>query len=86
MRVSLATDLVSREGATTKDAKLLNAFVETEGKESSVFKRPAMNTAFATSSGQAQGGIANNSRVYMINGDVLKSYNSGGTLVDNITL
>ena len=86
MRIPLSTDLTSRDGLATKDAKLLNAFVEVDGQESVVIKRPAMNTAFATASGTAQGGIANNSLVYMVNGDSLRSYNSGGTLVATIAL
>ena len=86
MRIPIATDLVSRDGTTAKDARLRNAFVETEGKDSAVFKRPGMSAAFATTTGQAQGGIANNSLVYMVNADVVHSYNSAGTLVQTITL
>lgn len=82
MRIEIGSDLISRDGSVSKDAKLLNAF--TEGQD--VIKRPAINTAFATTTGQAQGGIANNSLVYMINGDVVKSYNSSGTLIQTIAL
>lgn len=86
MRIPLSTTLNSRDGTVDQDAKLLNAFVEVDGDSSAVIKRPALSSAFATSSGTAQGGLANNSLVYMINGDTLKSYNSGGTLVDDISL
>lgn len=82
MRLPTATDLITRDGTCTKDAKLVNAFVD--GGE--VFKRPAILSVFATASGQAQGGIDNKSLAYMINGDVLRSYNSAGTIQDNITL
>lgn len=82
MRIPLATDLTSRDGSVDQDAGMRNAFVDGDD----MVKRPAANSALATSSGAAQGGIANSSKVYMINGDVLKSYNSGFTLVDNITL
>ena len=80
MRIPLPTDLISRDGTVDQDARLLNCFVE--GEE--VIKRPA-TASFVTASGTAQGGIAN-TLAYMINGDTLRSYNSGGTLVDNIAL
>ena len=86
MRLPLSTDLTSRDGSVAKDAGLKNAFVEIEGQDSAVFKRPAMNTAFCTASGQGQGGIANNSLVFMINADTVHSYNSSGTLIQTIAL
>ena len=82
MKIPLATDLISREGATNKDAKLLNCFVE--GEE--VIKRPAVNSVLVDVTGTAQGGIDNNSMVFMINGDVLRAYNSSYVLQDTETL
>lgn len=82
MRIPIATDLTSRDGTVDQDAKMMNAFVD----DGAVFKRPAMATALCTASGTAQGGIANNSLVYMINGDSLRSYNSGGTLQQTVAL
>lgn len=82
MRASLQTDLITRDGTVDKDAKMLNAFVD--GEE--VMKRPAVSAALATASGTAQGGIANNSLAYIINGDSLRSYNSAGTLQQTIAL
>lgn len=82
MRIDIGTDLISRDGSVAKDAKLLNAFTE----DSAVIKRPATASPFATSSGQAQGGIANNSLVFMINADVVKSYNAAGALQQTINL
>jgi len=82
MRLPLPTDLTTRDGLVTKDAKLVNSFVD----GGDVFKRPATNSVLATSTGQAQGSIANNSLVFVINADVMKSYNSAFTLVQTITL
>jgi len=82
VRFPLQSDLISRDGTVDGDAKLLNAFSDGED----VMKRPAVSTALATASGAAQGGVANNSLAYVINGDSLRSYNSAGTLVDNIAL
>lgn len=82
MRIPLPCDLITRDGTTTKDSKLVNAFID--GQD--VYKRPAVNSALVTTTGQAQGGIANNSLVYMINGDVLHSYNAAYTLIQTIAL
>ena len=82
MRIPLQTDLSTRDGTLTKDAKVVNGFIDGED----VFKRPATNTVLATSTGQAQGMISNNSLVFVINGDVMKSYNSAFTLIQTITL
>ena len=82
MRLPLPTDLTTRDGLVTKDAKLVNSFVD----GGDVFKRPAANSVLATSTGQAQGSIANNSLVFVINADVMKSYNSAFVLQQTITL
>lgn len=82
MKFSIPTDLISRDGTLDQDAKMLNSYVD--GGEA--VKRPAVSTALATASGTAQGGIANNSLAYVINGDSLRSYNSAGTLQETIAL
>jgi len=86
MRIPLQTDLISRDGLVTKDARLLNCFVEVSGDQSAVSKRPAVNSNLVDVTGVGQGGIDNDSKVYVIFGDVLKSYDSAYSLVDNITL
>ena len=86
MRIPLQTDLISRDGLVTKDARLLNCFVEVSGDQSAVSKRPAVNSNLVDVTGVGQGGIESNSKVYAIFGDVLKSYDSAYSLVDNITL
>jgi len=82
MKLPLPTDLISREGATAKDARLLNCFVE--GEE--VIKRPAVNSNLVDVTGVGQGGIDNNSMVFIINGDVMRAYDSSYTLQDTETL
>lgn len=86
MRIPLSTDLISREGATSKDAKLLNCFIEPDGQSAMVIKRPAVNSALVDVTGTAQGGIASNSLVFIVNGDVLRSYNSSYVLQDTEVL
>ena len=82
MRIPLPTDLSTRDGTTTKDAKLVNAFVN----EQDVYKRPAVNSVLATATGQAQGMQPNGVLIYMINGDTLRSYNSSFVLQQTIVL
>ena len=85
MRIPLQTDLISRDGLVTKDARLLNCFVEVSGDQS-VVKRPAVNSNLVDVTGVGQGGIDNDSKAYAIFGDVLKSYDASFNLVDNISL
>ncbi len=83
MRLPLPSDLNTRDGTLTKDARMVNAFVD----DGNIYKRPAVNSALATATGQAQGGIYDtNSLGYFINGDVMKSYNSSFVLQQTITL
>jgi hypothetical protein len=82
MRIGLTTDLVTRDGLVTHDAKTLNCFMEGDV----VIKRPATNSALVDVTGQAQGGIESNSMVFVINADVLRAYNSSYTLIDTETL
>jgi hypothetical protein len=82
MRLPIATDLSSRDGTVDQDAKLLNCFIEGDG----VIKRPAVNSDLVDVTGIGQGGVAGNSLVFIINGDVLRSYNSSYVLQDTETL
>ena len=86
MRIPLQTDLISRDGIVSKDARLLNCFVEVSGDQSAVSKRPAVNSDLVSATGVGQGGIESDSKVYAIFGDVLKSYDASFNLVGNITL
>jgi len=77
---------MSRDGSVTKDAKLLNAFIEIDGQESKVIKRPAVESNLVDVTGTAQGGISNNSLIFIINSDVMRSYNSSFVLQQTVTL
>lgn len=82
MRIPCPTDLNTRDGTITKDARLQNAFID----EDMVFKRPAVNSVLATASGKAQGMQPSGVLIYVINGDVMRSYNSSFVLQQTITL
>lgn len=83
MRIPIQTDLATRDGTVTKDAKLVNSFVD----GGMVFKRPAVNSALATTTGQSQGMVSGgNGLAYVINGDVMKSYDSSFTLIQTVIL
>lgn len=82
MRIPIPTDISTRDGTLTKDAKLVNSFVN----EQEVYKRPAVDSVLATATGQAQGMQPNGILIYMINGDTLRSYNSSFTLIQTVTL
>jgi len=86
MKINLATSLSSRDGTITKDAQLKNAFIEGDQTESAIFRRPGLNAASVTVSGNGQGGIEENSLIFIVNGDVMKSYNSSFTLQATYTL
>lgn len=56
MKIPLATNLKTRVGDTTKDARLKNAYVEVRGEQSVVRHRPSARGGVAVGSGVAQGG------------------------------
>lgn len=88
-RIALATDIKNRTGGSlNKDAKILNAYVETKPQtdpnnppESSVRKRPIAQGGVVTGSGIAQGGIGMNlgNTLFVVNGDTITNYTGGGT-------
>ena len=82
MKIPLPTSISTRDGTLDKDAIMRNCFAEGED----VMKRPALNSALVDVTGTAQGGINNNSKVYIINGDTLRSYDSSFTLSETIAL
>ena len=82
MRLPLQTDLSTRDGALTKDAHIANGFID----DGIVYKRPASLLTAVAATGTAQGGIANNSLMYIINGDTLRSYNAAFALQQTIVL
>lgn len=79
MRIPIATDISTRDGTLTKDAKLVNAFVD----DGNVFKRPASQGGISVGTGTAQGGIGFyiGSTPYFVGfwGDTLVNYTGSGT-------
>lgn len=54
MRLPLAANLTTRDGTLTKDAKIVNGFVESRGEEAGVFKRPGLINLGSVGTGLAQ--------------------------------
>ena len=83
MRIPLQTDLISRDGIVSKDARLKNCYVEVRGESSAVRRRPSAQGGVAVGSGTAQGGIGFNiaGTDYFIGvwGDTITPYTGGGT-------
>jgi hypothetical protein len=79
MRISIVSDISTRDGTLTKDAKLVNAFVN----EDQVYKRPAAQGGITIGVGTAQGGIgfSINGTPYFIGfwGDTMQTYTGSGT-------
>ena len=67
MRLNLATDLTTRDGTLTKDAKIVNAFVD----DGNVFKRPAAQGGVSVGVGTAQGGFGIEGLCFTFYGDTL---------------
>lgn len=68
-KFNLASTIETRDGLLLQDPLLINAFIG-DG-DGNVEKRPGINTALATYSGQAQGGIGIAGIAYFFNADVL---------------
>lgn len=80
MRFTLATDLISRDGTTSKDAQIKNAYVEINGEQRVVRKRPAIDFTANAVPGEAQGMVEIDGGIIAMNGDnmTLIAYGSGG--------
>lgn len=79
MRLTLASDLISREGATDKDALIKNGVVES----SDVLSRPGVSLIGSVGSGTAQG---MNKNATLVIGDAFKVLNSSGGVVSSTDL
>jgi hypothetical protein len=64
MRVPVAVNLKSRDGTTTKDAKIVNAFVEPDGDVIRMRSRPGNSDLGLVRAGTAQG-------AYYFNGQII---------------
>ncbi len=71
MRIPLANNLVTRDGTLTKDAKIVNGFVESRGDDSAVFKRPGTTNLGPVGTGLGQLLTVWNESIYSVVGDEL---------------
>ena len=74
MRLPLASNLTTRDGTLTKDAKIVNGFVESRGEEAGVFKRPGLYNAGSVGSGLSQLLAVWDGQVRSVVGDTLASF------------
>ena len=67
-RLPLIIDPLNRDGSTSKDARLVNAYVEqAQGTEPWIFKRPGVSLQAVVNSGKAGMGIFTwNNNVYSL--------------------
>lgn len=82
MRLPLATDLISRDGTTNKDAKIVNGFVEVNGDQPIVRKRFGYDAFAAFTAGVAQLMTYFASYPIAIIGDTIKIFTSGSAPTD----
>lgn len=64
MRLPIATSIESRDGTLTKDAKLVNCFVDVEGETSFVVKRPGLRKSVASAAGTGLGMVSWEGNMY----------------------
>lgn len=68
MRLPIATSIESRDGSLTKDAKLVNCFVDVEGETSFVVKRPGLRKSVASAAGAGLGMVSWEGNMYHATG------------------
>lgn len=64
MRFPIASSIESRDGSLSKDAKLVNCFVDVEGETSFVVKRPGLRKSVASASGTGLGMVSWEGNMY----------------------
>lgn len=68
MRLPLASSIQTRDGLLSKDAKLVNCFVDVDGETSFVVKRPGLIKAVASTAGTGLGMISWEGNMYHATG------------------
>lgn len=71
MRLPLATDIESRDGTLSKDAKLVNAIVDTREHAAYVMKRPGLAKSIIPPYGPALGSISWEGNIYHATGNAI---------------
>ena len=83
MRLPLASDLISRDGTTAKDARVQNGIIEVDGDSSNILRRPGTSNISTLGSGTAQSLNRNNTAVI---GDSLVVFGSSGSVVSTTSI
>lgn len=83
MRIPLAFNLESRTNSTSKDSRIVNAYVDTEGQTKRVIKRPGLATftvspALAVSSAQGMYAFRGTGKLYPVVSNTLYEVTTGG--------
>lgn len=83
MFVPLATSLECRDSSLTKDAKLVNCFVEQTSNGAFVVKRPGLDSAInsPTVEGDTQGAFSFNGLPFFVNGNKLYFFGQGTEVI-----
>lgn len=68
MRFPIASSIESRDGSLSKDAKLVNCFVDVEGETSFVVKRPGLRKSVASAAGAGLGMVSWEGNIYHATG------------------
>ena len=86
MRFSLPIELESRDGTSARGARIINGFVEVEGKQPILYKRPAL-AAVDTSGTSTGGGMYYDQAgtvLYSLMGTLLLRYGTATTTVGTL--
>lgn len=71
MRIPVASQLMSRDGSLTKDARLTNCFIEQKQDRSAIVSRPGLSKKFALGSGNGNGMVEWRGTLYVVKGNTL---------------
>lgn len=91
IRIPFAHPLESRTASTSKDARLVNAYIETEGNKKYVIKRPGLASftitpALANSSAQGMYSFRGTGKLYPIVNNTVYEVTSGGASTNKGTV
>lgn len=87
MRFSLPIELESRDGTSARGARIINGYIDLEGKQPILYKRAAL--AALDTSGTATGGglhvALGSSVLYTLRGTLLTAYGTATTVIGTVT-
>lgn len=86
MRFSLPIELESRDGTSARGARIINGYVDVEGKQHVLYKRAAL-AAMDTSGTSSGGGLhiaLSSSVLYTMRGTLLTAYGTATTVIGTV--